>query len=308
MSYRYWVRTGVYWALAGIAILMAVGILLSTSYELTQRHQRQDVSPKETYTATGQAAAACEGIATLIEYLQCVADKAKAARAEQRKQYDLEAQQDMALWAFGVLWISALIGIVSLTVAWVVAWFVRDTLRETRRTAIAGIVSARAANKGLRQSDENAKRQLRAYVCVTKGVVTQFGPDKTPGVIIQVKNTGQTPAYDVMQWTCLDLDDFPRTKPFIDDWNWGSHKSTLGPGEGMSAIISLDEPLTQNHVDVIREGNAAIWAFGELRYTDAFDVPHTTQFRLVYGGNLGALEKGKTKGAMANDADGNGAD
>jgi hypothetical protein len=137
----------------------------------------------------------------------------------------------------------------------------------------------------LRHARETAERQLRAYVCVAKGMIKNFSPDKIPEVVVWLKNVGQTPAYDVQSWLAIEGDSLPRKKPFKSDWKFTDHKSVIGPGEGSTILIDTEAPITAKYIDAIKDRRWAIWGYGLIRYRDAFGKNRTTEFRLIYNGN-----------------------
>jgi hypothetical protein len=150
-----------------------------------------------------------------------------------------------------------------------------------------------------------AKRQLRAYVDLMSGQVIDFGiPNRPFRVRIVVKNSGQTPAYEVDQWVSVGPDDippkigFPPPSPEIP-----SIKSTLAPG-AVSTTLQECEPLSAMQIEKIRSGKAAIWAWGEIAYKDAFGEDRKSWFRLIYRGG----DHTRPRGGMSVDRDGNGAD
>lgn len=144
-----------YGSLAGLilAALIAVGVYTSLQYQLKQTYQRQNVTPTKPYTARDQQNDRCASIDALDKYLNCLAKNARAEREENRAQYDLEAQQDMALWAYWILWISG-IGLL-VTAAGVVyvartLHATRETLDQTRRQAQASVDANQITRAGLR--------------------------------------------------------------------------------------------------------------------------------------------------------------
>lgn len=92
---------------------------------------------------------------------------AKHDEAEQQNSEEIRIQRQM----LRVTWILAGAGILQFFILLVTFWIMRDT----------------------------ARRQLRAYVCIESAIVT-FPEPNIPEALIEYKNSGQTPAYDVCGW------------------------------------------------------------------------------------------------------------
>jgi hypothetical protein len=54
-----------------------------------------------------------------------------------------------------------------------------------------------ATKRLVRGSEKTAERQLRAYVLVSSARVHDFGIERPPKVEVVIKNSGQTPAFDL---------------------------------------------------------------------------------------------------------------
>jgi hypothetical protein len=85
----------------------------------------------------------------------------------------------------------------------------------------------------VRGAEETAERQLRAYIVVTQGSVTVPKSNDAINIYIQIKNTGQTPAYEFSTW--LDGGVFPNeVVPFPKESTPLSERkgeSIVGPGQ-----------------------------------------------------------------------------
>jgi hypothetical protein len=188
-------------------------------------------------------------------------------------------------------------------------WVSFGTLVLAAFTTILGfatVILARATNKLVRGADANAERQLRAYVLAVQGRVRRFAINEPVEIGITTKNTGQTPGYDCHQTISIAMRDYPPSGPFEDIiWSHPTYKSTIGPGEFSSSFASFpDFKISQNQPNKIVAGKAAIWAYGEIRYRDAFGKAHVTKFKFIYIGDT----ETDPPGGMSCDADGNEAD
>lgn len=155
-----------------------------------------------------------------------------------------------------------------------------------------------AAAVAARESADAVVGQLRAYVSVHSSAIEGFG---TNAIRIQVviRNTGQTPAHDLITWMGVHLGQFPLTEE-LNPPPAGLHTSrgTLSPGVEQF-LFDQRELTDQDNAEIIA-GRTAIYVYGEIRYKDVFKKKRITRFRYLYGG--GHLGPG---GALATDAEGN---
>lgn len=141
---------------------------------------------------------------------------------------------------------------------------------------------------------DTAKRQLRAYIGVTASSIS-ISPDNK-GFIIQVelKNAGQTPAYEV----AIMGESFGADYPLTNERAFGpledGHRCPLYPGDSLYGVYALKaEGVSADLVmkQVQTSGNMGLYVQGLCEYLDAFGERHTTQFRYVCGGRI-ALTSG----------------
>lgn len=154
----------------------------------------------------------------------------------------------------------------------------------------------------------NGRRQLRAYVMAEIGnIVNVANPDKSKGPIfktgaelahpewgpivrIQIKNTGQTPAYAVVHWAELYYREFP-LKSFLPPMplEEGLNRSPMGPGIPITKTLFFGPPLTEEQIKGLKNGTAAIYCQGIIWYRDAFLKRHFTRYRLMHGSMGGRI-------------------
>lgn len=191
----------------------------------------------------------------------CAIEAQKAARPDQRNEYDLEAQRTMAAWtrAMGIAAVIGMgVGIFGLGLIFM-------TLRETRRAADAGYAAVESSQKGVRQLDKSAKAELRAYLVVQKASYHFDYSDAPPIVKLNLLNVGQTPAYEVCATGVIRFiaeGDHPENIRF--DMRQ-EPRTILGRDVPMPMEIETDEG-GQSCPD---KGQIMV-AIGEIRYTDIF--------------------------------------
>jgi hypothetical protein len=266
------------------AIILALALVGSTwlflVYEREQFRAHQDTEPDNSKPASQQAKDACRELTRLPEYEKCLAEYAKAERVEQREQHDLKAQQDMAGWALAMLLASLTIGVASLVVATLVAWYVRNTLRETRRTAAAGITSARVSNKAVLHAQDTAKRQLRAYLLVESAIVTFDKNKEWVEYFIQLRNFGQTPAYRTKMH--FEATFFEQGKVKFPTFQAKRVEALTQVDLGGTALFTVRERVTTRNeaeFEAIKAERLRMIVGGHVNYVDVFNDPQTLDFR-----------------------------
>ncbi len=142
-------------------------------------------------------------------------------------------------------------------------------------------------------SRHTAQRQLRAYVFTNTSDIlegTIIDPpriDKTnfPFVHVTIKNSGQTPAYDVISWLQIDVtvQTEERTLVVSTPIQRGS-TINLGPGGTFTKFLWFHRPVTAPEISEIASGVRGVYAYGRIEYIDAFKVRRFTNFRLKYTG------------------------
>jgi hypothetical protein len=121
-----------------------------------------------------------------------------------------------------------------------------------------------------------SKRQLRAYVFVAEVEIIGIGTDAVRAAVT-IRNTGQTPAYDVTVSTAANADvtTFSPTPVGPD-----SSRFVLGPDGLGRRDISLHSIIgTPSALAAITNGNSALYVWGEILYRDAFGKRRHTRFR-----------------------------
>lgn len=138
-----------------------------------------------------------------------------------------------------------------------------------------------------------SRRELRAYLFVD-GVAIGDGthhPDRNPdlmgivGSALGVKNSGGTPAHQVVHWSGVDIAYFDKEgemrAPSKLDTNFTSN---VPPNGTITADRVMSRKPTQKMVAAIKAGKAAVFVFGAIEYKDVFDTSHRTDYRLYFCG------------------------
>lgn len=147
---------------------------------------------------------------------------------------------------------------------------------------------------GVRQvgiSQRTAHRQLRAYLApdftsITDG--SSLTPPSDVGLVrgaTVIKNSGQTPAYDVQTWAEIDIARTSEENRLVAPEQLTRISMTsIGPGGATTHTRHLGRALTDHEVSEVQTSKSAIYIYGNTEYRDVFGKKHTTNFRLKYSG------------------------
>ncbi len=136
-----------------------------------------------------------------------------------------------------------------------------------------------------REFRRSSEKQLRAYVYVDQVEVLDITVGKIPHARISIKNSGQTPAFDLTSSCLMGFTTYPEPTEIPPSNKGPQHHQTLGPGSSRVLTPDLSLPLTQSHINALASGGGkAIYIIGELTYRDAFNNTWVTEFRLFTGG------------------------
>jgi hypothetical protein len=169
--------------------------------------------------------------------------------------------------------------------------------------AKAATTSADAAQDAVRSSDkaralaeDTAKRQLRAYICVNTAALELFSPNQ-PTPIVNFKNCGQTPAYDVRCWIHTWIAHYPLTETLpIPPEDFMMASNTLGPGGTTHMVAPKKAPLDQFTTNMLGTATATYFVYGRVTYKDVFGRQWYTNYRLMYGGPREQIDNRKADG------------
>jgi len=131
----------------------------------------------------------------------------------------------------------------------------------------------------VRGADQTAERQLRAYIDTRSATIVDFEPGEQPTVTMEFRNVGQTPAKNVRVKVRVQIrpEDDPPENAEIET---GGSRSTIGSKGKFSAHVSMASPLTEDQMEAIELGDAALFVSGIVRYDDIFGNPRLTRFRV----------------------------
>jgi hypothetical protein len=123
--------------------------------------------------------------------------------------------------------------------------------------------TARIALKNLVEQNEI---QSRPYIDAIDPVLSPLIVGQTAVVRVTIKNTGKTPAVDVMVGSRVQIGDFP----LFTDTNYqaiDAPRVTLGAGQSATIDTPADQPLTEDELVGLKSGMKWLKAHGEIVFT-----------------------------------------
>ena len=170
-------------------------------------------------------------------------------------------------------------------------------------TAIATATAAWYTRREAMSSEDNGRRQLRAYVFPDQASLVWQGSAKPTLSEVVIKNSGQTPAYRLSTAAVIGVADYPLQKDISIPAMSGNH-TVVPPTGSYTLSVAMEKPLTGEQLNAIQKGKQAIYVFGDIAYADAFDECRMTRYRFYYtgsGGDVGSrigltyLDEGNTE-------------
>ena len=286
------VKSAIYIAnlVIGAAVLTAA-FWISLSYFLAYQEKQSrdtDTASRHNLEVSQQGPESCRPIVDeggVFDWLTCIAKAVSAESGVEQAKKDLQAQQDMAAWALGMLIVTYWLTVITL----LGVLFVWRTLIAARDTVDA--------------TKEVGRDQSRAYVDVDAVFLKWGGPMmKNPKFTLVVRNSGATPA----KWYQIKSDyltsahadgssDIPNSFSTLKITSEFSRKwSGIASGEDG---LTVKGPVVRDQRDIkqclyehktISPDRAvpthSVYVFGVVRYCTAFDEIYTSEF--CFGANF----------------------
>lgn len=134
--------------------------------------------------------------------------------------------------------------------------------------------------------------QLRAYVYPWDAGLYEgslLDPPQTartnePGVVFNIRNSGHTPAKNVISWGNLTIIETSNELSLIVPPLELTFPTTLSPGGVMPKVSWLQRPLTADEIKDVQTGTRGIYYYGRIEYFDCFGDHRFSNFRLRYTG------------------------
>jgi len=167
---------------------------------------------------------------------------------------------------------------------------------EARNAVDAANRAVAAATRQGAIAEDTEKRQLRAYVAVfiSEGNhENTFQPPATPAVHFDVRNSGITPAYETTHLSGVNMCDYPLPKNFnftTPDPPTPPTPMTVFSGvNNVGMTITSKRRLTSDEYQGIANGKRRVCFWGTVRYADAFNEIHFTNFCNYFYGTANTI-------------------
>lgn len=148
----------------------------------------------------------------------------------------------------------------------------------------AGLQAKRAANAGwaaISDTRQTTYVELRAYLTWETGAISFDGHDFQ--LEIQIRNTGQTPAYNVTYELSHDVYDVPEDEITFGQPDVRDGKSILGPGAIFPIAIKWPEEDRASYTLINAWQIHSIYVWGRIKFKDAYGRAQWTIFRYRTG-------------------------
>lgn len=176
------------------------------------------------------------------------------------------------------------INIVLIAILALQTWLLKRSVVSAEKSSRAAQDSADATRDYVKITTEIAEMQLRAYVHVGEAVLI-VDPEGTPVANVALKNSGQTPAYDLQQWIGIRVEKYPLNIVLPQPPpGFQMAIGTLAAGGFANLSVRTKRPLTPDERSLLGGPEKTIYVYGEIRYKDVFGIERLTKYRLLYGG------------------------
>ena len=172
------------------------------------------------------------------------------------------------------------IGVILAGVTLAGVWAAWRGLPELKKQAAAAKDAAIATKEAVDLSRKTAKRQLRAYMVLRRGGLFLLDGDALK-LTLEVKNSGQTPAYEIRGRVDCGFSSYPILEPLRGNQPFESNV-IVGGGHAFKTGDII--PFTQTDIEALRgDEKRAFFIVGKYTYLDIFKE-HRVRFQLFVGG------------------------
>lgn len=194
-----------YW-IAAVALGLTLAFTGLATYQILE-YQREQAEQRQSATETNaRNAGDCFGELQLLSVPICLYQLLQADAESERAEYDLQAQQDMAVWAFAMLWTS----LASVFITGIGVVYVARTLSEAKATTAAAIKAANAADETVAETRKIRELETRPWLLFDPAFSDgTIGPEGliSADVIFAMANHGRSPAFNI--YFAADISDRP---------------------------------------------------------------------------------------------------
>lgn len=195
---------------------------------------------------------------------------------------------------------TGLAAVILLVTGWA-AVSARQAAVATHTAAVAAEGNAATAIDALRTMQENAQRELRAYIFLEQASITDVRSPDGYKVSLLSKNFGSTPGRDYTHSIGIGPDVYPPPRPFpITVRAPARPQRPSFPPSGQLDRTCEMPALTSDEIARFNAGTLAIYVIGEMSYADVFGEQRRTWYRLYHN------VESQASGRLRTDNEGNG--
>lgn len=251
-------------------ILTVIGGLITALASLSVAYQLYDSSEQEHAVYRYQPAEKSRRVIFAPAKLPAAGYQPNCENPNQREDADLCAQ-----WAAvqqvaesnRLTSVNLRLGIFTLILSMLGTWLLVWTLAETRATS---------------------RRELRAYLFPERvGIFHVLDGTKLTRFIgsrIHIKNSGQTPAYNVRHWNEIRIEEFSKESSLAIDTSLGAFSNPVPPNGEFHKRRDTTKKLTREQIRGLKNGTLVIYVYGRILYEDTFGVERLTEYRFAWSG------------------------
>lgn len=265
----------------GLAVLILIifacfiAVYSFQKYQSDHTKQRDSVTQNKAETVEQYFDICIKRDESITNISKCFSQSIDANRNAQRAQHDLQAQQEMAEWAYALY----LLTIAGLIISSAGLTFLFWSLRQTRVAIRSALIGNRLSLKAIKQEQSNAQKGLRAYVGIDS-VKILYTLNNIATTRIILKNTGQTPARDVLAVIHNDILDLPAEESSFPIVFTMAKSKTSMERDGFSKLeIPTIDKVDEFSMSKMQVDRTAIFVWGEVRYKDVFGDEWFTRYR-----------------------------
>ena len=171
-------------------------------------------------------------------------------------------------------------------------------------TALATLALAVYTFRLVYQAKDTSRRELRAYIADVSGEASMStnadGRSAQLQVTLRIKNSGQTPAYNVQIYCDGPQIESATSNPFRQHFHFAPLKTTIGAGSEFE-FTKRKMDVTQMNQSDLGQNISAVFVGGMVEYVDAFGMAYKFIFRCMFLYEKGALKL--MSSAFGNDAE-----
>jgi hypothetical protein len=158
----------------------------------------------------------------------------------------------------------------------------QNSLRIANESVWAELDSAGSAKRAANIMADTAKRQLRAYIFEHADTDNTKQCPEGWVVDVEIRNAGQTPAYDVRCASTLRplIDPLPKdfefNPPVFDEGMF-----VVNPGIPRANSVKTEFMVPSDRT-AVGNGDKVLYLWGRIEYVDVFERPHFAEYRLRF--------------------------